>query len=164
LRTDPPRPANAARLGPRRQGDRIVGPLEMMMKTPGLSELEAKSASERTLLKAGWHPALFQEAVERESRRGNAMIEVLVTVTDASNGGEREFRDYLTGSAGLGAAKLRHACEACGPDVLARYEAGEVSQDDFPGKSVRVKLDVERRRGYQPRNVIVDYAPPMSAS
>jgi hypothetical protein len=164
LRTDPPRPANAARLGPRRQGDRIFGPLEMMMKTPGFSEADAKKASERPLFTAGWYPALFREAVERESRRGNAMIEVIVVVTDAHGNGEREFRDYLSSTAGLGAAKLRHACGACGPDVLARYEAGEVSQDDFPGKTVRVKLDVERRRGYEPRNVIVDYAPPTSAS
>lgn len=126
------------------------------MKTPALSEGEAKKASERRLLKVGWYPALIREAVERESRRGNEMIEVLVVVTDPGGNGDREFRDYLSGTAGLGAAKLRHACEAIG--CLDRYESGAISQDDFPGKAVRVKLDIERRRGYEPRNVLVDYA------
>lgn len=101
----------------------------------------------------------IREAAEWVFRSGNEMIEVLVAVTDAGGNGEREFRDYLTGAAGLGAAKTRHACAACGREVLTRYEAGEISQDDFPGKAVRVKLDVERRRGYAPPNIIVDYAP-----
>jgi hypothetical protein len=126
------------------------------MRTPGFSEAEAKKASERRLLKAGLYPARFREALERQSRRGNEMIEVTVAVSDP-DGNEREFRDYLSGTTGLGAAKTRHACEAIG--CLGRYEAGEISQSDFPGKTVRVKIDVERRRGYEPRNVIVDYAP-----
>jgi hypothetical protein len=36
--------------------------------------------------------------------------------------------------------------------------AGEISAADFPGHAVRVKLGVEKRRGYPDRNVIEDYA------
>ena len=74
------------------------------MKTPGLSESEAQKASERTVWKPGLYPASFREAVERLARRsGNEMIEAVLTVT-GPDGSEREFRDYLSGTAGLGAA------------------------------------------------------------
>jgi hypothetical protein len=41
---------------------------------------------------------------------------------------------------------------------LAKYEAGELDQSDFPGP-VRVKLGIEKKRGFPDRNVILDYAP-----
>jgi hypothetical protein len=57
----------------------------------------------------------------------------------------------------LGAAKLRHACEAVG--ALDRYESGEITQDDFPGHDVQVKIIIEKRRGFPDQNRIVDYRP-----
>jgi hypothetical protein len=125
------------------------------MKVPGWSEAEAVKASRRTLLRSGSYDAMFREAVEKQSKRGNDMIDALVAVFDGE-GGEREFRDFLTNTS-LGAAKLRHACEAVG--ALAKYEAGEIEQDDFPGHAVRVKVGIEKKRGYPDRNVIEDYAP-----
>src|ERR1700730_14683802 len=82
------------------------------------------------------------------------MIELTVVVPDAA-GNERTLRDWLTDTT-LGAAKLRHACEAVG--ALARYEAGEIGQADFPGHDVRVKISVEKRRGFPDQNRIDDYA------
>lgn len=125
------------------------------MKTTPRSEDEAKRASSRTLLKAGWYPARITEAVEKPSRRGNDMIELTV-VAD-----ERELRDWLTDS-DMGAAKLRSCCNAVG--ALDAYEAGEISQADFPGHDVQVKIIVEKRRGFPDQNRIEDYRPASSAS
>jgi hypothetical protein len=77
------------------------------MRTPGFSEAEAKKASGRQLFKEGWHLGRFREAAERVSRSGTEMIEVLVAVTGAGGKGEREFRNHLTGAAGLGVANCR---------------------------------------------------------
>jgi hypothetical protein len=104
---------------------------------------------------SGWHEGRIAEAIEKPSKRsGKDMIELTIIVTDA-DGNERTFLDWLTDSP-LGAIKLRHACEAVG--ALSRFEAGEIGQADFPGHDVRVKLGVEKKRGYPDRNVIEDYA------
>lgn len=124
------------------------------MRTPAYSETAATEASRRTLLAPGWiDGAMIREAVERPSARGNDMIELVIAVPDG-RGGERLFRDYLTNSP-LGALRLRHASEAVG--ALDRYNAGEISASDFPGHAVRVKIGIEKKRGYAPRNVIEDY-------
>jgi len=124
------------------------------MRTTFRTEAEAHSASRRVML-SGWHEGRIAEAIEKPSKRsGKDMIELTIIVTDA-DGNERTFLDWLTDSP-LGAIKLRHACEAVG--ALSRFEAGEIGQADFPGHDVRVKLGVEKKRGYPDRNVIEDYA------
>jgi hypothetical protein len=123
------------------------------MKTTPRTEADAVRASRRSLLPAGWHPASITEAAEKRSKAGNDMIEVTVMIRDAA-GEDRTLRDWLTDRA-LGAAKLRHAADTVG--ALAKYEAGEISQDDFPGHDVMVKIAVEKKRGFDPRNVIEDY-------
>jgi hypothetical protein len=124
------------------------------MKTSGRSESEAQKAASPRLLRTGWHDAEFREAIEKASKAGNDMIEALVVIRDA-DGNEREFRDYLTDK-GMGALKLRHACTAVG--ALDKYEAGEISAADFPGRSCRVRLGIEKKRGFRDRNIIEDYA------
>jgi hypothetical protein len=125
------------------------------LKTTFRTEDEAKRVSRRTLLRAGWHDARITEAVEKPSKRGNDMIELTVVVPDA-DGTERQLRDWLTDS-DMGAAKLRSCCQAV--DALDRYEAGEISQADFPGNDVRVKIEIEKRRGYPDQNRIEEYRP-----
>jgi hypothetical protein len=124
------------------------------MKTPAYTEDAAVEVARRTLLAPGRIDAVIREAVERPSARGNDMIELTVAVPDG-RGGERLLKDYLTNTS-LGALRLRHACEAVG--ALDRYDAGAISASDFPGHTVRVKIGVEKRRGYAPRNIIEDYA------
>jgi hypothetical protein len=124
------------------------------MKVAVHSETEARKAAQRKLLAGGQYPARIVEAVEKASKAGNDMIELLVAVRGA-DGGERELRDWLVGN-DRGALKLRHAAEAVG--ALAKYEAGEIGQDDFPGHDVRVKIIIEKRRGYPDQNRIDDYA------
>jgi hypothetical protein len=123
------------------------------VKTSGRSEAEAVKAASRKLLKSAWYDATISEASEQESRRGNDMMKLTVVVDDGA-GEERTFTDYLTDTA-FGGAKLRHCCAARG--VLAEFEAGSIDQSDFPGP-VRVKIGVEKKRGYPDRNVIEDYA------
>ena len=100
----------------------------------------------------GWVAAQFLDAASKESTRGNAMIEARLAVT--KDGETREFRDWFTGSDRF-AAKLRHACAAVG--ALDRYEAGKIEPEIFPGHACEVRLDIEKRRGYPDRSVIVDY-------
>jgi hypothetical protein len=52
--------------------------------------------------------------------------------------------------------KLRHCCAARGAEVLAKFEAGLIEASDLPGP-VRVKIGIEKRRGFRDRNVILDY-------
>jgi hypothetical protein len=77
--------------------------------------------------------------------------------------GDSTFRDWLS-DADRGAAKLRHACEAVG--ALARYEAGAIGQDDFPGHNVQVKVGIQKGTRNFPgdRNVIEDDRAADSAS
>src|ERR1700722_8526833 len=108
------------------------------MKVTPRTEDQAQKISKRKLLKPGMYEAKITEAVEKPSSKGNEMIEITVLVSDP-DGGDRTFHDYLNNSP-LGAAKLRHACTACG--VIQKYEAGEVGASDFPGKFVSVRLIV----------------------
>jgi hypothetical protein len=127
---------------------------ETSMRVSPRSETEAQRVSRRRLLTSGWYDGRIAEAVEKPSKRGNDMIEVMVAVPDAE-GNERQILDWLTNGA-LGAAKLRHAAEAVG--AITRYASGEISQADFPGHNVRVKIAIEKRRGYPDANRIEDYA------
>jgi hypothetical protein len=129
------------------------------MRTTPRTEDEAKRASSRTLFKPGWRLARINEGGERPDRFGNDMIELLVSVPDGQ-GGERLIKDWLF-STDRGAAKLRHCCEAVG--ALDAYERGEISQEDFPGHDVEVKLGIEKKRGFPDRNIIEDYRPAASA-
>jgi hypothetical protein len=125
------------------------------MKTPAHSETAAIEASRRTLLPLGWiDDAMIHAALERPSARGNDTIELDIAVPDG-RGGKRPFKDWLTNTP-IGALRLRHACEAVG--ALDRYNAGEISATDFVGHTVRVKIGIEKKRGYAPRNIIEDYA------
>jgi hypothetical protein len=124
------------------------------MQTTPKTEAEARSASRRVML-SGWHEAQILHAHEARSKRGNDMIAISVTVADAE-GRVRTFRDWLTNTT-LGGLKLRHACEGVG--ALGRYESGEVGAADFPeGHTLRVKIGIEKKRGYPDREVIEDYA------
>jgi hypothetical protein len=139
---------------------RMSGNMNMEIINPH-SESAALEASRRTLLPTGWiDGATIRDAVERPSARGNEMTELTIAVPDG-RGGERLFKDYLT-NAPLAALRVRHISEAVG--ALEHYNSGEIEPQYFVGHTVRVKVGVEKRRGYPPRNIIVDYAPPTGNS
>jgi hypothetical protein len=124
------------------------------MRLTPRNEDDAKRLAKRTLLPIGWHEGRITEAVEKRSKRGNDMIEITVMVP-AEDGSERTIRDWFTDSP-LGALKFRHAAEAVG--ALAKYDAGEIGATDFPGHDLKVKLTVQKRRGYPDANAVEDYA------
>jgi len=127
----------------------------MLIRTPR-SETEAVAVSRNALMQSGLYPGEIREAVDKTSQRNREMIELDVAVID-TDGNERIFRDWLVDTP-RGAAKLRHACEAAG--VIERYEAGEIVASDFPGKRCRVRIGIDKKRGYADRNFIEDYAAP----
>lgn len=124
------------------------------MKTTVRTEAEATKLARRALLKPGWYPARITDALEKLSRGGKDTIELSVAVAD------RTLRDWLS-DADRAAQKTRHCCQACGDEVFERYEAGEVGQDDFPGRDVEVKITIQKGTRAFPgdRNVIEDYRP-----
>jgi hypothetical protein len=90
------------------------------------------------------------------SKAGNVCFEADVSVRNAA-GDERKIRDYLSATA-FGLLKLKHAIEAVG--AAGKYLAGEeISQDDFPGHEVQVKIGIQKGTRAYPsdRNVILDY-------
>ena len=126
-----------------------------METTPYKTRAAALNAS---LEKPGWRDnAVIREAVEDSSARGNTMMVLGIAVPVDGHGGGQFYKDYLTNTP-RGAPRLRSACEAVG--ALDRYNAREISPDDFIGKVVRVKLAVERSARFGSRIVITDYAKP----
>jgi hypothetical protein len=123
------------------------------VKTTVRTESEAVKLSRRTLLKPGWYDGVITEAIEKAAQRsGNDTIELSVAVED------RTLRAWLS-DANRGAALLRHCCQACGDEVFARYEAGQVDQSDFPGAKVQVKVGIQKGSRAFPgdRNLIEDF-------
>jgi hypothetical protein len=125
------------------------------MKLTPRTETEAQRVSHRALLAPGWHDARIETAVETLStKRETPMIELTVLIPDA-DGTARSLRDWLTDSS-RGALKIRHAAEAVG--AISQYDFGEISPADFIGHAVRVKIGIEKKRGFPDRNAIEDYA------
>ena len=129
-----------------------------MFKVTPRSAEDAKRVSSRKLIKPGWVDAVISEAVQKESRRGNPMIELL-NLVELPDGSERELRAYLTNT-DLGAELLRAAVVAI--DALDAYSQGFLTADMFAGKRVQILVGIEKRgRGLPDVNYIVSYrAPP----
>jgi hypothetical protein len=125
------------------------------MKPPVVSESEAQKASRKSgTWKPGWYPCRIGDAREKVSNAGNDCFELTDIVRNMA-GDERTIRDWLVGT-NRGLLKLKHAIEAVG--ASEKYLAGEeITQDDFPGHDVEVKLAIEKKRGFPDRNVIEDY-------
>lgn len=112
-----------------------------------------KELAEMGLFPAGVYDAEIINAEDRVSKSGNDMIWVKLKVF---NGSEMQFVDDYNVD-GVMEYKLRHLCDACG--IVDQYEAGEVSVDDINGKSVRVKLKIQKDKTgeYPDKNAVADY-------
>jgi hypothetical protein len=110
-----------------------------------------EQASSRELIKPGWVTSLINEAAEGKSRKGRPMITLyhLVQLPD----GERELRDWLVDAPAV-AEKFRSAVESV--EALDRYEhQHEVTAEDFAGRTVQIRLGIEKGgRGKADRNFV----------
>jgi uncharacterized protein (DUF433 family) len=76
----------------------VLSQREHVMKFPPRSEADAKKASSRKLLAAGWRDdATITEAIEKLSKRNNECMVLTVIVPDAE--GERTFTVWLSNTA-----------------------------------------------------------------
>ena len=101
---------------------------------------------------SGPYAFVILEAEEKVSAsRGNPMLELRLEIS-RRDGKKRYVRDYLLPQR---QEKLLHAARVCG--VLETYNAGQLVPDDFIGKSGKLRLGVQRSRGYPPKNVVEDY-------
>ena len=100
----------------------------------------------------GDYDFVIEDAEQKTSNAGNEMIELTLRLSRNGNGQSRKLTDYLVAQR---AGKLRNCCAACG--LLEKYEAGAVNDNDFHGKKGRLKLTVEKKKGYPERNVVADY-------
>lgn len=139
-----------------------------------------KELAERNLWPAGKYTFEVNEHIafgqktfsteEKKSSKGDDMI-VLAMLVYNEEGEARPFLDYLVNIESV-EFKIRHAAEACG--ILDKYNAGELTADDFIGKTGELKLRVGKatEKYPTPRNEVGDYvvvrsegggAPPSSA-
>ena len=132
------------------------------MKPPVMTEAEALKASrEMRTWKPGWYSGRIDTARETLSKAQNECFELSVIVRNAA-GDERTFKDWLTATK-FGMLKLLHCIEAVG--ALEKYNVGqEITDDDFPGHEIEVKLAIEKKRGFPDRNIIEDYRAAAAAS
>ncbi len=75
-------------------------------------------------------------AQEKTSKAGNDMFELSIQVFTA-DGSERTIRDWIMPSF---PKKFKHCLDACG--LIAKYNAGEISVDDFVGKTGKLKIEI----------------------
>lgn len=111
--------------------------------------------ADRKLWAKGDYPFEITDAEEKISEKGGNPMIVLTVKIMRPDGQTKTITDYLLNET---AGKLRHCCEACG--LLAKYESGVVSDDDFVGMRGRLRLGIEKAKknsGYPDRNVIADY-------
>lgn len=126
------------------------------MKFNPMSEDELNRAS---LLEEGVYPFEVIAASDEISKAGNEMIKLKLAVF-GPNDQQAHIYDYLMEKI---AFKLRHFCEVTG--LLAKYEAGSLSELDCEGKSGFVKIKVEPANGgYSAKNSVADYIKPAASS
>ena len=123
-----------------------------MRVTPRTAE-DAKRVSSRELINPGWVDSFIDQADETKSRFGNRMIALrhLVHLPDRS---QRELPDWLLDVPAC-AEKLRSAVVAV--DALDRYEQGEIAAEDFAGRTVQIRVGIDKRRGQPDRNCVLEY-------
>jgi hypothetical protein len=108
--------------------------------------------ADRKLWAKAVYPFEITEATEKVSQGGgNPMIELKVKIS-RPDGASRTLTDFLLEKT---PEKLLHCCKATG--LLDRYESGSLADSDLQGKRGKLRLGVEKKKGYPDRNVIADY-------
>ena len=103
-----------------------------------LSEQEAM-AERFQLLKEGEYDAVITASSDAQSKTGNPMMDMTVSVYD-ENGKEHDVRDFLVFTKGM-MWKIVHFADSSG--LVKEYESGSLCSEAAIGKRVRVKITVE---------------------
>ncbi len=99
----------------------------------------------------GEYDALVTLAVEKQSKKGNDMFELSLTVYDGEK--ELKLRDWLMPDY---PAKLQAFCKSA--SLWDEYQAGELVAGILTEANVRVKLGIEEAKDeYPPKNKVVGY-------
>jgi hypothetical protein len=126
------------------------------VNTNKFSEDEAREARKpKKLCPPGQRRGTVLEATEGVSPKGNETLRAVIGII-GPDGTEYRLIDVMSATP-LGALKLRHFCVAC--DAEAEFDAGHIDASLFIGREVMATVATERKRGFQPRAVISDYAP-----
>lgn len=122
---------------------------------------EEQERKEAYLWPAGIYDYEVLTAVDKESKKGNPMTELLVKLFK-EDGKEQKVSDYI-GDWNL--FKLKHICEANGK--LDLYEAGNVEDHELYGATGKCRVGVQKGSQkddgsfYPDKNVIQDYLKPV---
>lgn len=121
--------------------------------TPITAEEAEKAKKTGSLWEAGDYGFDVQDALEKTSKAGNDMIELVLNVYN-EHGDVKQVRDYLLESI---AWKIRSAAQACG--LSTEYDSGHLTAMDFVGKSGKLQLKIQKSKDpqYGDKNVVADY-------
>lgn len=122
------------------------------MRVNPKSETEFKS---RRLMDPGIYSFQVFDAIEKTSKSGNEMIEVILKVIDL-NGRVHTVNDYLIDQEPMD-YKIRHLWDSVG--MINKYESGNISPEDIKDKKGKVKIRITKdKKGiYDDKNTVVDY-------
>lgn len=95
------------------------------------------------------------EAAEKQSSKGNDMVELVIRLYDKEGRTKKVF-DWLVATTG-GAYKIRHFADATG--MLGEYERGELEAFKMVGKVGRCEVAIKKDKAgaYPDKNSISDY-------
>lgn len=116
---------------------------------PQTEDMLAKAS----LLEKGEYSFEVQSAIQKVSRSGNSMIELILGVWDI-DGRVHQVYDYLMESM---AYKIRHFCYSVG--LGEKYELGGFRDSECLGKSGKCKIIIQEDKTgqYRPKNSVQDY-------
>ena len=109
-----------------------------MFQYQPMSEQEAM-AERFQLLKEGEYDAVITASSDSQSKTGNPMMDMTVSVYD-ENGKSHDVRDFLVFTK-IMMWKIVHFADSAG--IVKEYEAGKLCSETAIGKRVRVKINVE---------------------
>lgn len=118
-----------------------------------LTPMSDEQLAVMNLIPEGQHQFEVINAEDTQSKSGNDMIKLTLTVWDAE-GKQHTVFDYLLEAM---PKKLKHFAKHCG--LIVKYESGELLADDCIGKCGLLELSIQEDKTgkYQPRNSVVDY-------
>lgn len=106
------------------------------------------------LLPEGTYDFEVVKAEEKESKKGNPMLEINMKVFRADGDGFIFVRDWLMEAFPM---KLIHFCREVG--LESRYADGVLTAEECVGRTGRVQIVQKQQDGFDPQNSVKDYGP-----